>query len=394
MATVSNIDEDFLLSGGGLLNKAMVKMRMRDQELAIAAFCVTWLPLFIFSAIEGTLYGGIQLPFLKDVAMQARLLIALQMLILIKGSIDMRVTTVLKYFTETLIKEEDRRTVVPTIIRRGKKLTDSAITEILLLLLVIVVTTSFVRAGIYSSLEHGTSSWMTTVSEGNKVLSKAGYWAVLVSIPVFQFLLFRWLWRYFVWILLLYRLSRTHLNLLPTHADRAGGLGIIMLAQRAFNKLFVVGSVVLSGQFIGLLTSHPEQFIMIRNEAIGYIIIAILFTLLPFVFFSRKLLRAKNAGLQKLSSLGFVLSSKFEREWAGDLAIEKRIENNEDNKVDPSILFDYSGLYNEVKKIRSFPVTIGDITGLGISLFIPFIPILFIRFSFGELLQRILGMLV
>src|SRR5215203_4878304 len=117
MATVSNIDEDFLLSGGGLLNKAMVKMRMRDQELAIGAFCVTWLPLFIFSAIDGTLYGGIQLPFLKDVAMQARLLIALQMLILIKGAIDMRVITVLKYFTETLIKVEDQRTVVPTIIR-------------------------------------------------------------------------------------------------------------------------------------------------------------------------------------------------------------------------------------------------------------------------------------
>jgi hypothetical protein len=295
------------------------------------------------------------------------------------------------YFTETLVGEEDRKIVVPAILSKARKLTDSVIAEILILILVIIATTIFLHAGFYNSLEDEASSWMTTVAKDNITLSIAGYWAVLVSIPVFQFLLGRWLWRYFVWVLLLFRLSRTNLNLLPTHADRAGGLGVIMSAQRSFNKLFIIGSVVLSGQFILRLSRHPDQFIMIRNEAVGYVIIAIVFVLVPFLFFSSILQRTKLAGLQKLSALGFVLSRRFEKEWTPDLSIEKRFE---ENKTDPSMLFDYAGLYDQIKKIRAIPVTLGDITGLAIPLLAPFIPILFIRFSVGELLQRIVGMLV
>jgi hypothetical protein len=385
--------ETFSLSGGGPFYQVMLKAGLHEKQktAAIAAFCITWIPLFIITGIEGTLYAGTQLPFIKDVAMQARLLIALQMLILMKGIIDKRISSVLRYFTETLVSEEDRKIVVPTILSRARKLTGSAIAEIILLLLVIIATISFFRAGFYSSLENKASSWMTTSGEEPMTLSKAGYWAVVVSIPVFQFLFARWLWRYLVWILLLFRLSRTHLNLLPTHADRSGGLGIIMSAQRSFNKLFIVGSVVLSGQFILRLSSHPDQFMMIRNEAIGYVIIVIVFTLVPFLFFSTKLQRAKLIGLQKLSAVGFVLSRKFEKEWTTDLSIERRFE---ENKVDPSMLFDYAGLYDQMKKIRSIPVTMGDIIGLGLPLLVPFIPILFIRFSVGELLQRIVGMLV
>jgi hypothetical protein len=393
MNTLDHHTENFFLSEGGPSHQIMLKAGMHEKQktTAIAAFCITWVPLFIITSIEGTLYTGTQLPFIKDVAMQARLLIALQMLILIKNNIDKRVSSVLMYFTETLVGEEDRKIVVPAILSKARKLTDSVIAEILILILVIIATTIFLHAGFYNSLEDEASSWMTTVAKDNITLSIAGYWAVLVSIPVFQFLLGRWLWRYFVWVLLLFRLSRTNLNLLPTHADRAGGLGVIMSAQRSFNKLFIIGSVVLSGQFILRLSRHPDQFIMIRNEAVGYVIIAIVFVLVPFLFFSSILQRTKLAGLQKLSALGFVLSRRFEKEWTPDLSIEKRFE---ENKTDPSMLFDYAGLYDQIKKIRAIPVTLGDITGLAIPLLAPFIPILFIRFSVGELLQRIVGMLV
>jgi hypothetical protein len=387
------INEDFLLSNGGLLHKAMIKIGLGAQlrKLAVCAFCITWLPLFILSAIEGTLYTGTALSFLQDIGMQARLLIALPMLILIKGTIDKRVNTVLKYFTETLVNEEDRKVVVPRILDRSRRLTDSGIAEILIMALVVIATTSFLRAGVYASLENGATSWMTAVKNGTTVLSKAGYWAVIVSIPVFQFFLLRWLWRYFVWIIILYRFSRTRLDLLPTHADKSGGLGILMLAQKGFNKVFVIGSIVLSGQFIVRINNYPDYFIMVRNEVIVYVIIVIAFIVFPFVFFSENLQRVKNNGLKKLSELGYILSNKFEREWTQDSAIEKRVE---DNKVDPSMLYDYGGLYDQMKKIRSFPVTVSDITTLAMPLILPFIPILFIRFSVGELLQKILGMLV
>src|SRR4051812_18663569 len=96
---------EFSLSAGGPLNNIKVRMRLNPQQrkLAIAVLCITWVPLVIITAIEGSLYSGSELPFLQDVAMQARLLVALQMLLLIKTGVDTKVTAVIKYISETLL---------------------------------------------------------------------------------------------------------------------------------------------------------------------------------------------------------------------------------------------------------------------------------------------------
>ncbi len=392
METNPNNAGDFSLSEGGPFHRALLKMRLHNKQgkLALVGFCFTWVPLALITAIEGTLYSGTPLPFLKDVAMQARMLVALPMLILIKVAIDSKVIVVSNYISGSLISKDERQIIFTTVLQRAKKLTSSVIAEIILLLIVIAVTISLVKTGMYSALEGGTRSWMTSTKEGSPVLSVAGYWAVLVSIPMFQFLLLRWIWRYIVWISLLFRLSKARLNLWPTHADRAGGLGLIMMAQKSFNLVFVVGSVVLSGQFIAQIIEHPDFFKTIRGEAIAYIVISISFILMPLLFFTGKLYKTKNDGLLQLGILGAALSGKFDRKWVNDLPAEKRIEEKE---VDPSILFDYAGLYDMLQKFRTVPVTLRDIAGMAIALFVPFIPILFIHFSVGELMQKIAGLL-
>jgi hypothetical protein len=283
--------------------------------------------------------------------------------------------------------------ILNTAFRQAKKLTGSALAEIILLLIVIGATINFVKGGVFGSIGahySQTTSWMYYIKDGNQTLSVAGYWAIIISIPIFQFLLLRWLWRYFIWILLLFRLSKAKLNLLPTHADRAGGLAIVMIAQRSFNLIFVAGSIVISGQFIAQIIQDPDSFNAIRVEGIGYIIICIFCILIPLLFFTGKLSKTKNEGLLHLSNLGAELSRKFEREWVNDLSIERRIE---EQQVDPSLVFNYAGMYDSVQQLRTIPVTLRDIIGMGITLFMPFIPILFIHFSAWELLQKIAGLL-
>jgi hypothetical protein len=261
----------------------------------------------------------------------------------------------------------------------------------ILAIIVIIYTISLVKNNAFGELQGGTDSWMATTHAGNQELTFAGHWAVFISIPIFQFLFFRWTWRYIVWILLLFRLGRARLNLKPTHPDKAGGLGIIMLAQRSFNLLFVTGSVVVSGELIVRLLRDPGSFLTVRNEIIGYIVICVILVLFPLIFFMGKLLKTKQEAILELSKLGAQLSSKFEREWINDKPIEKRLAENE---VDPSMLYDYSGIYDSVQQIRPFPITIRDAAGLAISLFVPFIPLLVIHFSIVELLQKIFKLLV
>ena len=190
---------------------------------------------------------------------------------------------------------------------------------------------------------------------------------------------------------MLFRISKAKLNLLSTHADRACGLGVISLAQISFSMIFVIGSVVLSGQFISTLLQEPESYNSIRGLAIAYIVISLFLIIFPLVFFMGKLLKTKNNGLTELSRLGADLSRKFENEWLNTEPIEKVPTAD---PINPSMIYDYAGMYENLQLIRPLPITLRDIITMAVMLFVPFIPILFIHFSVAELLQKIAGMLV
>jgi len=58
-------------------------------------------------------------------------------------------------------------------------------------------------------------------------LTAAGYWLAFVSIPLFQFILFRWYMRLVLWFRLLWQISRLNLHLTAAHPDREGGIGFL-----------------------------------------------------------------------------------------------------------------------------------------------------------------------
>jgi hypothetical protein len=393
MSNHQRILEPFQITRGGPLYNFLSWLGLEDKpgKLVLTVFCVAWLPSAILSAIEGTFFSGSDLPFIKDVSMQARLLIALPMLILIKFPIDRKVSAVAAYIHESLINREDQLVVLKKALQKTIKLTHSAIVEAILFVLVIATTISFVKAGVFIGLEGNATSWITTGHAGDESLSYAGYWLFTVSIPFMQFFLIRWFWRYFVWSLFLYRMSKANLNLMPTHPDRSGGLGVILLAQKSFALIFVCGSVIISGQFIAMLLQQPDTFLTLRNEAAAYIIFSIILILLPMLFFLGKLQELKNQGLLDLSKLGVKMSREFEKEWINPTSEKKEIE---EKLVDPSMVFDYGGMYDSLQQLRIVPVTLQDLVGLAVLLLIPFLPSLFIHYSVAELLQKLAGLLM
>ncbi len=52
-------------------------------------------------------------------------------------------------------------------------------------------------------------------------LTPAGWWLMLVSTPIFQFILLRWYFRFFLWFRFLFRVARLNLHLIPIHTDKA-----------------------------------------------------------------------------------------------------------------------------------------------------------------------------
>jgi len=392
MDTNLNAPDNFSLLESGPVHRVFVKMNLDKHrwKLAIVLWCITWLPLAIITAIEGTLYSRTQMPFLDDVAIQLKLLVALPMLLMIGPGIDQKVRVVVKYLSETLMSADESEHVLAPALYKVKNRINSALAEVILLLIVITISISPAKGGVMRGEEGNARSWMFAIREGKQVLNLAGNWVVYISIPVFQFILIRWIWKYIVWMLLLLRISRMKLDLKSTHPDQAGGLGILILPQQYFLKIFFAISIAISGELIVQLTNGPGSFTSIRNQGIGCIILCLFLVLLPLFFFMGKLIKTKNGGLVDLGQLGGAFSYRFDKDWINTKPIETRVS---ENVVDPSMLIDYSSIYSLLRQLRLFLFTPRDIIVMAIILFIPFIPILFIRFSVMEILQKIVGLL-
>jgi hypothetical protein len=385
--------ENYLLTESGFINWLLSKLKLDHKRglLAFIVLCLTWLPLAILSAIEGKLYTGAGLPFIRDIAIHGRILLGIPMLILIKPIVYNRIPRVLKYISDVLIEPEDRDRFFSGALRKAQKSTDALWSEIIILFSVIAFAISPAAELTSFIAEHQSSSWLIDKINGKDVFSMAGNFAQYVSKPVFQFLLVRWLWRYMVWIALLFRISNLKLNLKPTHPDGSGGTSIIFLAQRNFILFFVVCGMVISSVMINLFNDKMVTFEAIKVEIFGYIIFSIVLILFPLLFFTRKLIKTKYEGQLDLSEAGTNLSKRYEDEWVRPMGKEKRIA---EETVDPSMQVDYSGVYIFLQGLRILPVRLGDIMIMFISLFIPFIPIFFIQFSIVELLQKLMGLLV
>ena len=104
-----------------------------------------------------------------------------------------------------------------------------------------------------------TATWYATVVDGVLQLSPAGYWYTFVSIPIYQFIFLRWYFRLFIWFRFLWQVSRLDLRLIPTHPDRAGGLGILGNTALMFAPILTAQGAVLSGVMAGRIFSLSSR---------------------------------------------------------------------------------------------------------------------------------------
>lgn len=89
--------DDFSLSEGGPFHRALVNAKLINYPLRIAliSLCITWIPLVIITAANGSLFSGTVMPFFKDTAIQVRLLLAIPLLIIIRLDTDTKVNAVI-----------------------------------------------------------------------------------------------------------------------------------------------------------------------------------------------------------------------------------------------------------------------------------------------------------
>jgi hypothetical protein len=386
--------QDFSLVLGGPLFQLMRRAHLSDDALMLARQRIlvlslfAWLPLLVLSALEGRALGGsAAVPFLLDVDVHIRFLVALPLLIVAELVVHQRMRFVVKQFLERHVIPERAMTRFDAAIASAFRLRNSVLAEVLLIAFVYGVGVLIIWRQ-YMALAAAT--WYATPAVGGSTLSLAGVWYGYVSVPLFQFLLLRWYFRLVIWARFLWQVSRIELRLVPTHPDRVGGLGFLSNTVYAFTPLAVAHGALLAGMIANRIFYVGAALLDFKVEIVAMLVFLLCVVLGPLLVFAPQLAQAKRTGNREYGTLAQRYVREFDTKWLrGDAPADEPLVGS----ADIQSLADLANSFEVVRTMRLAPVTKEAILQLAAATLAPVVPLALTLMSLEELLKRLFGIL-
>ena len=386
MATPSNLppQPDFSLVLGGPLFQLFRRAHLSGDALELSSrrmiiiAGIAWLPLLLLSLISGHAFGDtVAIPFWRDIESHVRFLFALPLLISAEIIVHRRLLPAVLQFVERRIVSEAERPKFQQAIDSTLRLRNSVLIEVALIVLVYTVGIWVWR----NQFALGAASWYAVPASGHMELTPAGYWLMAVSTPLWQFILLRWYFRYFLWFWLLFRVSRLNLHLMPIHPDRTGGLGFLGASTRAFGPVLVAQGAVSAGLIASRIFYEGHVLTDFKVQIVGFLGFFIIATLIPLTVFAPRLAQARREGLGDAGRLSSRYGRRFEDKWfRGDASADEELLGSGDIQS----LADLGNSMAVVQEMRLFPFGWRDVTRLAMITATPFLPLLLTMFSLED----------
>jgi hypothetical protein len=382
---------DFSLVLGGPLYQLFRRTRLDGDTLEllhrriVILALLAWVPLLVLSVAEGNAWGaGVKMPFLYDIDIHARLLLAVPLLILAELVVHQRMRMLVGQFLSRGLIPDAARANFDAAITAAMRLRNSVAAEVFIIAFVYVVGVGFIWRTHFAP---DVTSWHGIGTGGTFQPSLAGWWLGCVSLPIFQFLLLRWYFRLFVWTRFLWHVSRLELSFLPMHPDRCGGLSFLAMASQAFAPVLVAQGVVLAGTIADKIFFAGAKLPAFRLEIIGLVTVMVFAVLGPMLVFLPQLAAARRKGLREYGTLAARYARDFERKWlrGGAPADEPLLGSG-----DIQSLADLGNSYEVVKEMRLVPFNMLTVLQLAVITLLPVAPLLLTMIPLEELLERLL----
>ena len=348
---------------------------------AVFFAALAWLPIAIWAWWAGRALpepGQAHEPLLQHFGVHARLLLGIPLLIVAEAVAQRVAYRLIPQFVRSgLVRPAD----VPrfrAILADTARLRDAALPWVVIVALAI----AWAFTGTVVARAHELN-WAT---EGGAIpsLGFGGWWYVYVGRPIFLALLLGWLWRLVLLTAAFRRIAKLDLAIVPTHPDRAGGLGFLERLPSAFGLVaFVAACTVASGwahdaEFHGL-----DVHSLFPMMAAGLVVTLAIF-LAPYLVFSGSLARAKKQALLDYGALVARQGAGVRRKWIdGDAALDDPVLSAPE--LGP--VADMATLYELVQRMRTVPLGKAALLAIALPVAIPFIGVLAIQIPLKELLQ-------
>jgi hypothetical protein len=350
---------------------------------------VNWVPLLFLAALAGLALGNrVEVPLLLDPTFYCRYVLALPILVFAEVFVATSLAVHTHYFLESGLVPENQRSRYEAARNELERLYGSQLAQgvILILSYALVITSRTVVA-----YRAGSSSWERLGADAGRHVTFAGWWAILVSLPLLIFLLLRWFWRACIWDWFLFRVSRLNLELTATHPDRAGGLGFLCWSQASFSPILAGVSAILSGSFAGEILYGNSTLNGLKYHLMVFLAIALAFLFLPLLVFSRRLSHCRFQALLDFGTLVLRHDRAFEEKWIKD---PRSPQESLLGNPDVESLAEMGAVYEHVKRMRVVPIDEQALIVLAVAALVPMLPFLASTIPLTDILQRLVEFMV
>jgi hypothetical protein len=391
----SSVAEGFSLTQGGPFYRLQARFgrargeRARIIHRALLAVLFAWLPLLVLCIVQGTALGKqVQVPFLRDFAVNVRFLVAVPILILAEHGIDDCWRLLVQHFLQSGLIDEPELPSFEAVIRRVTRLRDSLLPEAIM---AAVAYSSSLFGSHSEPLIGNASNWHTLGSGLSPGLSLAGWWFTIISAPFFRFLLLRWVWRMFLWTLFLWQVSKLNLRLVATHTDMAAGLGFLSIGQKRFGPVVFAGGAVVASQVGNAIAYNGSTLGGMKFVLIGYGVLAVVLLVVPLLVTTPTLMRERARALLSYGALVTSHNQSFAAKWINGRAPQgDEILGN----PDPSSLIDLGSSFQVVQQMKVVPINRSTLTILIAAAASPMVPLIVLVTPADKLISVVLKMLV
>jgi hypothetical protein len=359
---------------------------------SVCFIVATWIPLLLLAALEGNAIGPTpRSSLLLDFATYARLFIAVPLIFAAEGVVGPRLHGAgLRFLHGGLVHRESAPDFTRAVARVRRR-REAALPEIAFAL-VALFGAWFLTLEQLSGL--GTASRELTWGNRGPQMLPAGLWYHLVVAPLIQFFVFRWVWRWAIWTLFLWDMSRLRLNVLPTHADMAAGLGFLGVAHVSLSIFpFAVGCVIAAEiafqlQFEGLTLSSLQSMIPLLA---AYLLFVEFVTFGPLLIFVPLLARTRREGLRRYGTLVQRHNQLFH-----DKCIEGEggAQDSPLGNPDMSSLVDLGSSFAVIREMNVVPVNRRQLLQVAAVACMPGLPLLFLVLPLAEVIKLFAGIVV
>ena len=388
--TTENDPYDFSVVLGGPLFQLVRRAHLTGDALELlrrrllVITALVWLPPLILAALAGRAWGtAVRVPFLLDIEVHTRLLAALPLFIVAELVVHQRMRPLVRQFLERDLIAPESRARFDSAVASALRLRNSVVMELLFI--------AFIYVGVVFLWPHygilHAASWYSLPTDRGHQLTLAGWWLVYVSIPMFQFMLLRWYFRIFIWIRFLAQVSRCQLRLVPTHPDRAGGLGFLASIAAAFAPLLAAHGALVAGFIANRIFFQGAKLTDFQIElgvVVGFLLLIVVG---PLLFFTPQLATARRIGMRQYGTLAQRYVHEFDDKWLRGAAPpgEPLI-----GSADIQSLADLANSFEVVRSMSPVPFTRNTLVQLAVITLMPVAPLLLTMVSLDELLKRLL----